>query len=523
MKLVIYEPAPRDNYWFHTSIRTPHLGAPILATLARQRGHDATVVSEMLGPLDWSTLDGADLAGISINTGLTHQRAYEIAAEIRRRRPDLPIVGGGHHATMNPSEALMHVDYVIRGYAEGSFVDLIEEIRDGVQRPTSPAVSYLDPETGHQIDNPTRSANPIGAMPDLNVIAGYAELIRRNRYKPQTYGTFLPLSYWSRGCAFKCHFCSIPVADDPRMAYRTTEEVVKDLRTQLEFYRYPYLRPKVWLIDDNFGQHFEPTRRFLRELAEVPLPCDFVVQARVEIGRDPELLQLMRKARFRSVYVGVESFSDESLTNMNKRSSIEKVEKAVKAIQAAGMNVVALLMFGNEGDRPGGAESTLRYLRALKIAHVNPQITVPYPGTEFHRQMRDGGRIFSNAFYDCNKRPVHFPSTMRPSQVVRDIRDLTARHLTRRQVLSNMVRHHDFQSLITRHGVVSSGFLDRVLESVPDLEQLEAPYYTSHHHLREEVLQRDQRAGRFEELASRQRREHLARAAQVGGVEALAE
>jgi radical SAM superfamily enzyme YgiQ (UPF0313 family) len=212
---------------------------------------------------------------------------------------------------------------------------------------------------------------------------------------------------------------------------------------------------------------------------------------------------MMRKARFRSVYVGVESFSDESLVNMNKRSSIEKVEKAVKAIQAAGMNVVALLMFGNEGDRPGGAAKTLRYLRSLDIAHVNPQITVPYPGTEFHRQMRDGGRIFSDAFYDCNKKPVHFPSTMRPSHVVRDIRDITARHLSRRQVLSNLVRHKDFQSMITRIGVVSSGFLDRVLDSVPELEKLEAPYYDSDHRLKEDVLRKDQAAGRFAELAER--------------------
>jgi radical SAM superfamily enzyme YgiQ (UPF0313 family) len=499
MKVVIYEPAPRDNFWFHVNIKTPHLGAPILAGLARARGHQAWVVSEMLAPIDYSYLDGADVIGISINTGLTHQRAYEIAAEVRQRCPGKPIIGGGHHATMNVSESLQHVDYVMRGYAEGSFVELIEEIHGGSRTPKAAAVSYIDPITGRQADNPAKPGTSIGAAADLDSIVGYRAIIQDKRRKMESYGTFLPLSYWSRGCAFKCHFCSIPLADDPRMAYRTTAEVVDDVRQQLEFYRYPYLLPKVWLIDDNFGQHREPTRVFLRELAEAKLPCNFVVQSRVEIGRDPEILDLMKKAGFTSVYVGVESISNDSLQHMNKRSSTDAVAKAINAIHKAGMMVVALLMFGNDGDRPGVAGTTLDFLKKLKVSHLNPQITVPYPGTEFHRQMKDGGRIFSDAFYDCNKRPVHFPSTLRPSQVVREIREITRRHLTRGQVVRNLILHHDFQALITRKGVVTSGFLDRVLQSVPALEQLEKDYYDANDFLREDLLLRHQDQGVIQE------------------------
>jgi hypothetical protein len=109
--------------------------------------------------------------------------------------------------------------------------------------------------------------------------------------------------------------------------------------------------------------------------------------------------------------------------------------------------------------------------------------------------MKEGGRIFSDAFYDCNKRPVHFPSTLRPSQVVREIREITRRHLTRGLVLRNLITHHDFQALITRKGVVKSGFLDRVLESVPALQQIEKDYYDSNDLLREDLLLRHQEQG----------------------------
>lgn len=478
MKVVIIEPAPIDFHWFHTNIRTPHLGPPILAGILRRRGHDAVVSSEMVRPLDYSSFAGSQVIGLSLNTTLTHQVGYAIANRVRQMYPTVPLVAGGHHATMNVRDALRHVDYVIRGYAENSFPDLVEALGRGERAPTTPGVSYLHPVSGELVNNAEGATTDINALPDLNTIVGYREHVARNRWQPVAYGTQLPLSYHSRGCGFSCHFCSIPLADGKRMSYRSADAVIADLRYQLEFYRFPFGKPRIWLIDDNFGQQPSATKAFLRDLANAKLPCRFVVQARVEVARDPELLTLMRQAGFTNIYLGIESVNDASLSSMNKRSNTEKIDIAVRAIQRAGLDVVALIMIGNDGDRAGVGQRTARFLEALGIRHMTPQIAVPYPGTEYHRRIAAEGRIFSTDYRTCNVRPVHFPTTMRPSQVVREICALTARFLSRGRVWSGLLTG-DFMTWSARRGAIRSGFLRRAMAAMPELQDLEEPYYDS--------------------------------------------
>jgi radical SAM superfamily enzyme YgiQ (UPF0313 family) len=501
VRVIIVEPAPVDHRWFHTYIRTPHLGPPILARLLREAGHQAHVFSEFVRPLNLQELSGSDLIGISINTGLTHQRAYEIAREVRRLYPNVQLVAGGHHATINCDEALRHVDYVVRGYAETSFPRLVEEIRMGNWRPTTPGVSFRDPDTNEVVNNPSAPSTPINTRPALEAIAGYPEVVSEHRWHLHRFGTFLPLSFFSRGCGFRCNFCTIPLADDPRMSYRTPDEVIEDLRYQLDFYRFPYGRPRVWLIDDNFGQERTRTLEFLRVLAEVDLGCDFVVQARVEISRDPELLTMMRRARLRAVYIGVESVSDDSLKSMHKYSNCVKIERTVRAVHRAGIDAVALLMFGNDGDRPGVGSVTLNFLRGLGVKFICPQITVPYPGTTFHRQVVGEGRLFSSDYRFCNRRPVHFPRTMRPSQVVREIVETTLRHHSAVRAVADALRLR-VHNLITRRGILDGGFIERTLAAIPELEELERDYYDSDDRLREDRVCRDAERGVLLERAA---------------------
>ncbi|HYH66762.1 MAG TPA: radical SAM protein, partial [Urbifossiella sp.] len=496
MKVAILEPAPIDFHWFHANIRTPHLGPPILAGILRRAGHEAVVWSEMVAPIDYGRLAGADLIGLSLNTTLTHQVGYAMAARVRRLYPTTPLVAGGHHVTMNVRDGLRHVDYVVRGYAEDAFPALVEELSRGVTTPTTPGVSFRHPVTGEVVNNPAAGTTGINHLPDLDAVAGYRAHVVGVRWHPAAPATQLPLSYHSRGCGFSCHFCSIPLADNPRMSYRSAEAVVADLRYQLGFYRFPFVKPRVWLIDDNFGQQPAATKDFLRALGDARLPCRFVVQSRVEVARDPELLALMRRAGFTNVYLGIESVNPESLKSMNKRSDTDKIEAAVRAVQGAGMDVVALIMIGNDGDRPGVGARTARYLESLGVRHMTPQIAVPYPGTEYHRRLAAEGRIFSTDYRRCNVRPVHFPSAMRPSQVVREICALTDRFLSRGRVLAGLLRG-DLMTWTSRRGAIRSGFLRRALAEIPHLQRFEAPYYDRRHVLDAALARAHAAAGEF--------------------------
>ncbi|MBI5527521.1 MAG: cobalamin B12-binding domain-containing protein, partial [Deltaproteobacteria bacterium] len=111
MKIVLIEPRSPDLHIF-SRFGLPRLGAPLLATIARDLGHDAAVFAEEVAEVDWDEVRSADLVGISTITS-TAPRAYAIADRARffGRR----VVIGGPHATYMPAEAAAHADWVLMG------------------------------------------------------------------------------------------------------------------------------------------------------------------------------------------------------------------------------------------------------------------------------------------------------------------------------------------------------------------------------------------------------------------------
>jgi radical SAM superfamily enzyme YgiQ (UPF0313 family) len=483
MKIAILEPAPVHHGWFHLEIRTPHMGPPVLAACLRNAGHVATVYSEFVAPIPLHALSAYDAIGISANTTLTHQRAYALADHVRRALPGRPLIAGGHHATMNVDQALQHFDYVVRGYAEESLPALIGELAAGVKTPRAAGISYVDTRTLQRVDNPSQTTTAIGTAPDLDSIAGYRQLVRSGLKSPHRYAAHLPLSFFSRGCGFTCDFCAIPIADNPRMTYRTPAEVIDDLRYQMDFYnplRWGHRFLTIWLIDDNFGQHHERTEEFLAKLVEARLACRFVVQTRVEIAKHTKLLRLMKEARFHSVYVGIESISNQSLKSLMKRSNREKITLAIDNIRRHGMNVVALLMFGNDHETQGVADYTTSFLREHGIRHICPQITVPYPGTAYYTRIMQEGRLFLDDYRFANWLPMYFPDSMRPSRTLRETIRSVELHYTWKRHFDDVVHHADFKNILAHFTIKRSRILRLMRQMIPVLQRLESPYYDNH-------------------------------------------
>src|SRR3954462_3445161 len=133
---VLYAP----TWWSSKVASKPHLHslAGYVRDIAETRiveldvlmGSPSGDVEEFLEGIDpLVPLDDFNLVGISCWTSLHYLGALAVARRIRARRPDLPIVVGGHHATAVPSdftgdEGLF--DVVVRGDGELELRRLIE-------------------------------------------------------------------------------------------------------------------------------------------------------------------------------------------------------------------------------------------------------------------------------------------------------------------------------------------------------------------------------------------------------------
>lgn len=90
----------------------------------------------------------------------------------------------------------------------------------------------------------------------------------------------------SRGCKFKCNFCSLTPLYKQQVSYRPVNEIVEQLKQN---------KDKFWyFIDDNFGNDIARAKEIL--IGIIPLKKMFFAQISVNYLQDEEFVRLLHQA-----------------------------------------------------------------------------------------------------------------------------------------------------------------------------------------------------------------------------------
>jgi len=350
--------------------------------------HAVTFTDELIADLDVTAVEReADVVGLTA-MGPQIRRAYDLADHFRARGKQ--VVLGGTWVSLVPEESLRHADAVVAGEAEYVWADVLADLAAGRSRGIYRADRWHDLRGLPAID--------WWSLPLLKAAAFRASWLYRMYF-------FWPV-FFSRGCPHPCEYCAVQTYY--RRSYRTrpVDDVIADV-AQLRTLG----ARRLLFLDDNPTAHPEEAKELFRRL--IPHKVEWVSQAPVNVARDPELLDLVARSGARVLSIGFESLSEESLASVAKSfNRPSRFKEDIAKLRARGIQVIALVMVGLDGDTPGTFAATLRWLEDNRISFLKLFTPAPYPGTKFHADMATAGRLLSEDWgaYDYgspNIRPLH--------------------------------------------------------------------------------------------------------------------
>jgi radical SAM superfamily enzyme YgiQ (UPF0313 family) len=304
-------------------------------------------------------------------------RAYAMADHYRAR--GIFVALGGLHVSSQPEEASCHADAIFIGPGEQTFPEFLRDFRNG-----RPQKRYFS-TTGRTLAN----------QPPIR-----RDLIKRHKY-------LVPNALVvSRGCPHQCDFCYKHAFFKGGKSFYTQQ--VDSILEEIEALPGKHL----YFLDD----HLFANPRFAMHLFDGMKGMNRVFQGAATVSSilNEHLLNAAARAGLRSLFVGFETLSEESLRLSNKTQNLQKnYNLAINNLHELGIMINGSFVFGLDGDYPDVFEKTVEWAVANAITTATFHIMTPYPGTRLYERLKTDGRLLHSKWdlYDT-RHAVYQPKNL---------------------------------------------------------------------------------------------------------------
>jgi radical SAM superfamily enzyme YgiQ (UPF0313 family) len=371
MRILLIYPKFPDTFWsfkyalsfIRKRAAFPPLGLLTVAALLPDEFQKRLVDVNVEGLTD-DDLSWADLVFIG---GMTIQRdsAKEIIARCKAK--DLKVIAGGPLFTAEPEE-FGEVDHLVLDEAELTLPPFLEDLKNGHLKKIYRATGFCD-----------LHHTPIPSI----------DLIHTKRYASMAI-------QFSRGCPFNCEFCNVTALFGHRPRIKTPQQVIAELDNIYD----AGWRGSIFFVDDNFiGNKQYLKAQLLPALIEWRKDkkgCVFFTEASINLADDPELLDMMVKAGFDSVFIGIESPDDACLTECHKTQNRNRdLLQSVKTIHQAGLQVMGGFIVGFDSDTYSIFQRQIDFIQQSGIVAAMVGILQAPPGTRLFDRLQRENRVVS--------------------------------------------------------------------------------------------------------------------------------
>ncbi len=330
-----------------------------------------------------------DIVGISCCFTIGINFALKIAKESKKR--GFSTVLGGWHPSFDYSEVIKYpyVDIIVRGEGEITFRELIKNRNLEVIK----GISYK--VNGTIINNPDRHL-----IKDLNKLPLPARKLRNKRSYHQFFQMPVDVIETSRGCPFKCTFCNIHLFNRGTYRTKSIERVIQELKIISSQKK----GLNVLIVDDNFTANMKRVEKICDIIIKEGIKLDFICQSRIDvIKNNPNIIKKMSKAGFWLFFLGIESFNQKSLDDLNKQVKFRDIVEAIKILHDNDILIIGSLLVGSTfEEEEKDTEIMIKIVRKLGIDFPLYSIMTPLPGTKFRDDLIEKDYLISYNWSDYN-------------------------------------------------------------------------------------------------------------------------
>jgi anaerobic magnesium-protoporphyrin IX monomethyl ester cyclase len=223
----------------------------------------------------------------------------------------------------------------------------------------------------------------------------------------------------TRGCPYSCfHYCTYPLQQGRKVRARTPENIV----SEIEYWCKKIRNPKFIFRDPVFSINRKHTVALCNLLIEKNIKVDFLVETHLK-NLDNELMDLLKKAGLKLVYVGVESKHTDVLANINRATITQDDQyETIKKLEEKDIFVKSMFMIGNPEDNEDKIKETIDYSVELKNTLAQFSVFTPYPGTPVFKSFED--IVTAQKFEDYNQYNLVFKHKYLDTQKVSKLKSL---------------------------------------------------------------------------------------------------
>ena len=365
------------------------LGILYLGQILKDNGHKVILYDHYVSQrpikevVEWIKKINPDIIGFSV-LSISLPTAKVIAKEVKSWNPNLKIIYGGYIATFCAQQILRtyeHVDICVRGEGELTLIELVDKLEKNGSLEEVLGISYR--KDGELIENPDR---PL--IKDLDTIPFPDRKLLKQTYTLS--GKISPIIS-SRGCPFKCRFCSCQTFTGGTWRIRSVENVMSELE---------YLRSEgyneIIFTDDCFIANQKRILKLCGLMKREKFDLDWYATGHANRS-DLNLLRTMAKTGCRTLIYGFESGNQRILDYYNKRSTPEMALNAVKTAKKAGIEyLLGGFIIGAPIETKEEVLNTINFglnLQRYGLNAIQFQPLYLSPGTPLYREYSEQGFI----------------------------------------------------------------------------------------------------------------------------------